>query len=235
MLELRAIDAGYGDTTVLRGVGLVAPDAAVTALIGPNGAGKSTLLNTAAGLIRPSRGRVLFDGDDVTGRGPHELAQRGLCLVPEGRGVFPRLTVRENVVLQSDPGSEAEAIALAVDAFPVLRGRLGQVAGTLSGGEQQMLALARAYVRRPRVVLLDEVSIGLAPKIVDEIFAFVARLAEGGASLLIVEQYVVRALELADYVYMLNQGVLTFAGEPAELEGEDVFQAYLGGEVAVRA
>ena len=235
MLELQAIEAGYGDTTVLRGVGLVAPDAAVTALIGPNGAGKSTLLKTAAGLIRPSHGRVVLDGQDVTGQGPHELARRGLCLVPEGRGVFPALSVRENLVLQADPGGEDEAVGRAVEAFPVLGDRLGQVARTLSGGEQQMLALARAYVRRPRVVLLDEVSMGLAPKIVDEIFAFIRRLAESGSSLLIVEQYVTRALELADYVYLLNQGVLTFAGEPAELEGEDVFQAYLGAAVGSRS
>jgi len=235
VLELQAIDAGYGDTTVLRGVGLTAPDAAVTALIGPNGAGKSTLLKTAAGLVRPTSGRVLLDGEDVTGRGPHDLAQRGLCLVPEGRGIFPALTVRENLVLQADAGGEADALTLAVEAFPVLGQRLGQVARTLSGGEQQMLALARAYVRHPRVVLLDEVSMGLSPKIVDVILAFISRLAASGASLLIVEQYVTRALDLADYAYMLNQGVLTFAGEPAELEDEDVFQAYLGAAIGSRA
>ena len=235
MLELHAVDAGYGDTTVLRGAGLVAPDGAVTALLGPNGAGKSTLLKTAAGLLRPTAGRVHLDGEDVTALGPHELAARGLCLVPEGRGVFPALTVRENIVLQSEPGGEDDAIALAVESFPVLGDRLGQVARTLSGGEQQMLALARAHVRRPRVVLLDEVSMGLAPKIVDEIFAFITGMAEAGTALLIVEQYVVRALELADYVYMLNNGVMAFAGEPAELEGEDVFQRYLGAEVGVSA
>jgi branched-chain amino acid transport system ATP-binding protein len=142
--------------------------------------------------------------------------------------------VRENVALQAEAGSEGDALAQAVDTFPVLGERLGQVAGTLSGGEQQMLALVRAHVRRPRVVLLDEVSMGLAPKIVDEIFAFIAGLAAAGSSLLIVEQYVTRALELADYAYLLNQGVLTFAGEPSELEGEDVFQAYLGAAVGSR-
>jgi branched-chain amino acid transport system ATP-binding protein len=150
--------------------------------------------------------------------------------VPEGRGVFPSLSVRENLLLQVTSGHD-DATERAVDAFPVLGARLSQSAGTLSGGEQQMLALARAYVGGPRIVLLDEVSMGLAPKIVDEIFEFLQRLAREGASLLLVEQYVTRALALADYVYMMNRGRMVFIGEPAELVDEDVFARYLSAEV----
>jgi branched-chain amino acid transport system ATP-binding protein len=142
--------------------------------------------------------------------------------------VFPSLTVRENIVVQAPAGVHDQAIAEAAAAFPVLGNRLGQVAGTLSGGEQQMLALARAYVQRPKVVLLDEVSMGLAPRIVDEIFEFLTRLAAGGASLLLVEQYVTKALALADYVYLLHRGEVAFVGEPGELDGADLFARYLG-------
>jgi branched-chain amino acid transport system ATP-binding protein len=230
MFELRDIAAGYGETTVLRDVSLVVPPASVVALLGPNGAGKTTLLRVASGLLRPDAGALVLDGDDLTGASPHRLSGRGVCHVPEGRGIFPTLSVRENLVLQVT-GNAAEAIARSVDAFPVLGQRLSQLAGTLSGGEQQMLALARAYVGEPRVILLDEVSMGLAPKIVDEIFAFLERLAREGGSLLLVEQYVNRALALADYVYLLNRGRLVFVGEPAELDEEEIFVRYLGTEV----
>jgi branched-chain amino acid transport system ATP-binding protein len=235
MLQLRGIEARYGEHTALRDVTLTVPAGSVVALLGPNGAGKSTLLRVASGLLRPAAGVVVLDGEDVTERGPHERVDRGLCHVPEGRGVFPNLTVAENLSLQTKAGREREAVELASDTFPILGARMTQPAGTLSGGEQRMLALARAYVQRPRLVLLDEVSLGLAPKVVDEIFAFIARLAEEGTSLLLVEQYVIRALGIADYLYMLNQGSLVFAGEPAELEGEDVFRAYVGADVGSRA
>src|SRR5207237_9864085 len=147
-------------------------------------------------------------GTEMTGAPPHALTRAGMCHVPEGRGVFPSLTVRDNLVIQAEPGREEEAIARAVDSFPVLGERLAQHAGTLSGGERQMLALARSYVRDPTVVLLDEVSMGLAPKIVDEIFESVAALAARGAALLLVEQYAPRALALADYVYILRKGTV---------------------------
>jgi len=173
----------------------------------------------------------VLDEVDVTRQTPHELVARGLCHVPEGRGIFPSLTVRHNLVLQSAKGEEKAAIERAVAAFPRLGDRLAQVAGTLSGGEQQMLALARAYVQHPTVVLLDEVSMGLAPKIVDEIFDFLTLLRNQGTSLLLVEQYVTRALALADYVYLLNRGQVAYRGEPSELEDEDVFARYLGTEV----
>jgi branched-chain amino acid transport system ATP-binding protein len=235
MLRLRGIEARYAEHVVLREVTLSVPAASIVALLGPNGAGKTTLLRVASGLLRPAAGRVELDGENVTTLEPHELVARGLCHVPEGRGVFPSLSVRENLIMQASPGQQAEAIARAENAFPILGRRLDQFAGTLSGGEQRMLALARAYVQRPRLVLLDEVSLGLAPKVVEEIFSFIKRLAGEGTALLLVEQYVIRALELSNYVYMLNQGELVFAGEPAELEGEDVFRSYVGSAVGSRA
>jgi branched-chain amino acid transport system ATP-binding protein len=231
MLELRGVVAGYSGTTVLREIDLSVPDGSVVALLGANGAGKTTLLRVASGLLRPSSGAVLIDEQDVTGRRPHELVRRGICLVPEGRGIFGPLTIRDNLILQSPRGKETESIEKAVSAFPRLGERLNQTAGTMSGGEQQMLALARAYVQSPKVVLLDEVSMGLAPKVVDEIFDFLKRLSRQGVSLLLVEQYVTRALAAADYVYLLNRGQVAFAGEPSELEGDDVFTQYVGADL----
>ncbi len=231
MLVLDGITAGYGDTVVLRDVHLAVPAGRVVALLGANGAGKTTLLRVASGLLPPRTGRLVVDGVDRTGAAPETLAGAGVCHVPEGRGVFPSLTVRENLRLYSRPGDEGAALDRAVDAFPRLGERLNQVAGTMSGGEQQMLALARAYLGQPRFVLLDEVSMGLAPRIVDEIFEFLGRLAAEGAALLLVEQYVTKALALADHVYTLARGQIAFAGEPAELAGEDVFASYLGTEV----
>ncbi|HVU72888.1 MAG TPA: ABC transporter ATP-binding protein [Mycobacteriales bacterium] len=231
MLKLDSITAGYAGTTVLRDVDLVVPDASVVALLGANGAGKTTLLRVASGLLRPTSGTLTLDGADVTRLTPHELVARGICHVPEGRGIFPSLTVRDNLILQSAKGEESQSIERAVSAFPRLGERLSQVAGTMSGGEQQMVALARTYVQHPTVVLLDEVSMGLAPKIVDEIFAFLELLRGQGASLLLVEQYVTRALAAADYVYLLNRGEVAFAGEPSELDDADVFASYVGADV----
>jgi branched-chain amino acid transport system ATP-binding protein len=228
VLELRNIVAGYGATRVLRDVTLAVPDGAVVALLGANGAGKTTLLRVAAGLLRPESGSLRIGGRDVTGLPPHRLVERGMCHVPEGRGIFGSLTVRENLLVQSKRGEETEALQKAASAFPVLGNRLDQVAGTMSGGEQQMLALARAYVQKPTMVLLDEVSMGLAPRIVDEIFDFLRLLAGRGASLLLVEQYVTKALALADYVYLLHRGEIAFAGEPGELDGTDLFARYMG-------
>jgi branched-chain amino acid transport system ATP-binding protein len=228
MLELRQVVAGYGDSIVLRGVDLLVPEGSVVALLGPNGAGKTTLLRVASGLLPPRSGSLVFDGEDLTGLPPHKLAERGICHVPEGRGIFGSLTVRDNLLLQSPPGKESQSLERAAEVFPKLGQRLDQLAGTMSGGEQQMLALTRSYVQSPKVVLLDEVSMGLAPKIVDEIFDFLATLAAEGASLLLVEQYVTRALAVADYVYVLGKGEVSFVGEPAELDGDDVFRAYTG-------
>lgn len=228
MFELRGIETGYDGTVVLSDVDLMVPPGAVVALLGPNGAGKTTLLRVASGLLPALKGQVLVEGDDVTGRPTHEFARRGICHIPEGRAIFTTMTVRENLALQSSRGEEEQGLARAVEAFPVLGERLDQVAGTLSGGEQQMLALARAYLSNSRFVFLDEVSLGLAPRIVEEIFAFLQRLAREGASLLVVEQYVAQALGLADYVYLLQRGQIVFAGEPGELDGDDLFKTYVG-------
>jgi branched-chain amino acid transport system ATP-binding protein len=228
MLELRNICAGYGTGRVLENVNLVVPDGAVVALLGPNGAGKTTLLKVMSGLLRPTSGRVLLDGVDVTGASPFELARSGVCHVPEGRGIFPTLSVADNLRLQAPRSVDRRALELAAAVFPRLAQRRNQLAGTMSGGEQQMLALARAYVAEPATVLLDEVSMGLAPLIVDEIFSYLRRLASEGISLLVVEQYVARALELADYVYIINRGRIRFAGEPAEVGDQTVLESYLG-------
>jgi branched-chain amino acid transport system ATP-binding protein len=229
MLALEGITAGYGDTVVLRDVHLAVPAGRVVALLGANGAGKTTLLRVASGLLAPrATGRLVVDGAVRTGASPEALSAAGICHVPEGRGVFPSLTVRENLRLFCHPGDEDAAFERAREAFPRLGERLDQVAGTMSGGEQQMLALARAYIGRPRFVLLDEVSMGLAPRVVEEIFEFLRRLAAEGCALLLVEQYVTKALALADHVYTLARGRIAFAGEPAELVGEDVFASYLG-------
>jgi branched-chain amino acid transport system ATP-binding protein len=232
MLVLEGVTAGYGGTTVLRDVSLTVPDSSVVALLGPNGAGKTTLLRVASGLLPPWKGQLLLDGEDLTARPPHELANRGVCHVPEGRGIFPPLTVAQNLELFSPPGRERESIERACEVFPILGDRRSQVAGTMSGGQQQMLALARSYITNPGVVLLDEVSMGLAPIIVDEIFEFLERMAAEGTALLLVEQYATKALAIADYAYILGRGAVTFAGDAAELEGEDVFQRYLGIDVA---
>jgi branched-chain amino acid transport system ATP-binding protein len=228
LLELRNITAGYDTGIVLRDVNLVVPDDAVVALLGPNGAGKTTLLRVASGLLAPTSGQILVDGEDVTGQRPHGMAKRGVVHVPEGRGIFPSLTVNDNIQLQARSGRFRQALQTAGDTFPKLGQRAKQTAGTMSGGEQQMLALNYAYVSDPRVVLLDEVSMGLAPKIVEEIFGYLQDLARAGNSLLLVEQYVTRALALADYVYILDRGRVTFAGEAAEVDEETMMNAYLG-------
>jgi branched-chain amino acid transport system ATP-binding protein len=228
-LSLERITAGYGPAVVLRDVDLALPAGTVAALLGPNGAGKTTLLRAAAGLLRVKGGRVRCYGTDVTTRPADEIARNGVCLIPEGRGVFPSLTVRQNLRLFAPERKAAEALDRAADFFPALARRLGQVAGSLSGGEQQMLALSRAVVGDARVVLVDEASMGLSPVMVDQVFAFLTRIAAEGASLLVVEQYVHRALEIASNVYLINRGQIAFAGPPAELETEDLFRRYVTG------
>jgi branched-chain amino acid transport system ATP-binding protein len=233
-LELSGVWAGYGRVEVLHGVDLRVPAGSAVALLGANGAGKSTLLRVAAGLVRPSAGAVSLQGTDVTGRPAFRRARAGLCLIPEGRGILRQLSVRENIAMQVGGRGTAEALAAAGRRFPVLAERPAQEAGTLSGGQQQMLALARALVTDPQVILADELSVGLAPVVVDEIFAALAALKAEGRSLLVVEQYVDRALALADYVYILRKGEVAFGGEPAEC-GQGVFDRYLGGVAASSA
>ena len=228
MLELRNIRAGYGRFQVLHGLNLVVPEDSTVALLGANGAGKTTLLKVAAGLLRPSGGDVVLDGETVTTRPAYQRTRRGVCLVPEGRGIFRQLTVRENLAMYAGGRNVKEAIDQAVVAFPILKDRLGQVAGTLSGGQQQMLAVSRALVSEAPLILADELSVGLAPVVVDEIFEAVSQLRAAGRSLLIVEQYVSRALAVADYVYILHKGRVAFVGEPEQCEDGHVFEQYVG-------
>ncbi len=234
-LTMDDVTAGYRYTTVLRGVDLTVQAGSVVALLGPNGAGKTTLLRTFAGMLQPSRGKVLIAGTDVTRQAPHRRTRCGLCLIPEGRGIFPALTVRENLRMQVPPWSdERDAVEIAVAAFPILGQRLSQVAGTMSGGQQQMLALSRAWNSGPQVVMLDEVSMGLAPLIVDEIFAALRDLAASGVALLIVEQYVNRVLDIANDVYLLEKGSISFHGAPTELDQAVLLSGYLGADETVR-
>jgi branched-chain amino acid transport system ATP-binding protein len=232
MLRLQTIEAGYDETVVLRDVELTVPDRAVVALIGANGAGKTTLMRAASGLLPVRRGRVLVGDVDLTGRPPQDFVAAGVHHVPEGRAVFGSLTVRENLRMFTDGAVPGASVDEVLDLFPRLRTRLAQPAGTLSGGEQQMLALSRVYLRRPRFILLDEVSMGLAPLVVEEIFTFLRTLADAGVALLLVEQYVRLALEFADFVYTLHRGQITFAGEPAELVHDDIFARYSGAAAA---
>lgn len=231
MFELQGISGGYGETLVLRDVSLTVPDSSVVALLGPNGAGKSTTLRMSSGLLRPASGRILLDGADITGLRPSQRTRRGLCHLPEGRGVFPSLSVRENLVLFSPRGKESEAFDEAITAFPVLGQRRRQLAGTLSGGEQQMLSLARAYVSHPKLVLVDEASLGLAPLVVDAIFEFLGRMVTEGMSLLLVEQYVSRALALASSVYVLHKGQVVYSGASSDLDEDRLFALYAGEAV----
>jgi branched-chain amino acid transport system ATP-binding protein len=226
-LELRGLTCGYGRTTVLRDVSLTVPASSITVLLGPNGAGKSTLLNAVSGFVRVPSGTVFLDGVDVSGYSAVRRAGAGLCHIPERRGIFRSLTVRENLLMQSPHGQHATALERAVSAFPILGKRMSQAAGTLSGGQQQMLAIVRAYIRDPKLILIDEASLGLAPIVVDEIFEFLQGVCRGGTALLLVDQFVARALEMADRAYLLARGSVAFTGTAAELRGRDIFADYL--------
>ncbi len=232
ILKLERVTAGYGPTTVLWDVDLEVPASSVVALLGPNGAGKTTLLRAASGLLSPSEGHVYMGGEDVTGRRMDQMARNGMCHIPEGRGIFPSLSVRENIILFSPRGRQNECLEQSATAFPELATRFRQTAGSLSGGEQQMLALVRAYISSPKLVLVDEASIGLAPLVVDRIFQFLAAIAKDGTALLVVEQYVHRALDLADHIYILNRGRVVFDGTPSQVRDEDIFDRYLSVETS---
>ena len=230
ILELRDVRAGYGPIEVVHGVSLEIPAGSVVALLGPNGGGKSTILNVCAGLIAPSGGEVRFDGDPVTVVSADGRARLGICTIPEGRGIFPNLSVRENLLMATQiavPMDRVEEVAFA--QFPQLSVRRKQLAGTLSGGEQQMLALARAFATDPKVLLLDELSLGLAPIVVAELYDKVRELASSGLSILLVEQFARTALPIADAAAVVLQGVIAQQGSPAEIE-EALSASYLGGE-----
>src|SRR6201995_4239654 len=231
MLELKPLVGGYETSIVIRDISLTVPDGTVVALLGPNGAGKSTTLRMAPGLLRQKEGQVLLDGNDISKLNPYQRNRKGVCHIFEGRGVFPSLSVKENLLMQTPKRtSTSSSIEKAVDAFPILGERLSQIAGTMSGGEQQMLAVVRAYLTEPRVVLVDEASLGLAPLVVDGIFEFLEKIAQSGVSLLIVEQYINRALELAETVYVLSPGEIVSSCPPAALNEAMFFAVYPGWE-----
>jgi branched-chain amino acid transport system ATP-binding protein len=228
MLTLDSITAGYGDSTVLRNVSFNVGEGEVVALLGPNGAGKTTLLRTATGFVKPRSGRIDHDGDNITGEAPHKFTRRGICHLPEGRGIFPSLTVLENLTIQARGSDVKNVLKDFKEVFPNLAKRLGQTAGSLSGGEQQMLALSRAYIANPKVILVDEPSLGLAPRVIDQVYELLTRFAARGVSLVIVEQYVQRALALADKVYILSRGEVIHVGKANDLEPDEIYQRYLG-------
>jgi branched-chain amino acid transport system ATP-binding protein len=231
-LEVEKLTGGYGQTIVLRDVSLQVRKGEITALLGSNGAGKTTLLRTISGLLNPKSGSVRLLGADVTGQKSHRRFAAGLCHIPEGRGVFRGLSVKENLTMQAAKGDETMAIERATEVFPVLGKRLDQQAGTMSGGEQQMLAVSAAYIREPEVVLVDEPSLGLAPLVVDEIFDFLAGLPARGAAVLMVDQFVTRTLAIAGSAYVLRRGAIAFSGKAERLSDSDVFDKYFAGEEA---
>ena len=229
ILELRNVRAGYGSIDVLHGVNLSIGRGEVVALLGPNGAGKSTTIKVISGLLRPSAGHLIVAGRDVTGASASALARAGLCTIPEGRGIFPNLTVRENLLMATFSGHKMSDIEERTYArFPRLGERRTQLAGTMSGGEQQMLSLARALATDPAILLLDELSMGLAPLIVAELYAQVAAIAAEGVSVLVVEQFARTVLGVADTAVLLAHGTVRMAGKASEI-GDDVLAgAYLG-------
>jgi branched-chain amino acid transport system ATP-binding protein len=227
-ISIEGVRAAYGRIEVLHGVDLVVPAGSVFALLGPNGAGKSTLLKVISGRMRPTAGGVSI-GDQPVGRAaPERLARDGLCAVPEGRGIFPNLTVRENLRIWTYCGgiSAAEVEERSFAAFPRLKDRRKQMAGTLSGGEQQMLAISRAIVTQPRVLLLDELSMGLAPLVVQELYELVGQLSTQGMTVVLVEQFVTTALSVANRAAIMIQGRIDREGEPHEM-AEAALGAYL--------
>jgi branched-chain amino acid transport system ATP-binding protein len=228
LLSVDGLRTGYGRIEVLHEVSFGVPAGSVVALLGANGAGKTTALRAISGTLPVWGGSVKLDGRRIDGRTPHAISRQGLTLVPEGRGVFPALTVREHLVIAARaaldlPAGRAGAAARAqrvdevLDAFPALRSRLPQHAGLLSGGEQQMLAMSRAFIARPRLLLLDEISMGLAPLIVDRLYDGVRQMRATGITLLLVEQYLTHALRVADLCFVMAKGRVVFVGEPGEL------------------
>ncbi len=229
LLELRGIRAAYGTIEVLHGVDLSVEAGTVVALLGPNGAGKSTTLQVACGLMKPSSGSVLLAGRDVTGVKAEDLARCGVTTIPEGKGIFPNLTVRENLLMATYSGvSMRQVEAVAYERFTRLKERRSQLAGTLSGGEQQMLAMARGLAVEPAVLLLDELSMGLAPLVVEELYGIVGQIAKSGTSILVVEQFARTVLGVADVAAIMVNGLVRRVGTPDEIE-QELSAAYLGG------
>ncbi|HEX6869912.1 MAG TPA: ABC transporter ATP-binding protein [Micromonosporaceae bacterium] len=234
MLRLDDIHVYYGNIAAVKGVSLEVNEGEIVTLLGSNGAGKSTTLRTISGLLRPRTGGVYFEGTRLSGVPAHEVVGRGIAQSPEGRRIFPRLTVSENLdlgaFLRRDKAGVGEDKEKVLELFPRLRERITQKAGTMSGGEQQMLAVARALMAKPRLLLLDEPSMGLAPVLVDLIFDTISRIREQGTTVLLVEQNALAALRVADRAYVLESGAIKLAGTAAQLANDpEVVKAYLGG------
>jgi branched-chain amino acid transport system ATP-binding protein len=235
MLVVEHLEAAYGSALALRGVSLEVERGSMVGVLGANGAGKSTLLKVISGQLRPTQGTVRFDGLSLVGMRPETIVRRGIALVPEGRHVFPSLTVEENLRIGAATRKDLREIEADREEmfahFPILRERLRQAAGTLSGGEQQQLVIARGLMSRPRLLMLDEPSLGLAPIIVDGLFRMISFLRDRDITVLMVEQNVRRTLEIVDYAYLMNTGAIEFAGIPQDLlQHADVESTYLGVE-----
>ena len=233
MLKLDALSVFYGGIHALRGINVEVPDGKIITLIGANGAGKSTMLNTIVGLVKPSSGNVNWDDEDITGRDPKDIVSRGLVMIPEGRRIFPNLTVDENLSLGAYARHDKEGIKKDREhcfaLFPRLKERYRQPGGTLSGGEQQMLAVARGLMSSPKILMLDEPSLGLAPLVSKMIFRIIKEINQQGTTILLIEQNARAALEIADYAYVLETGIITMQNSGAELLKDDsIRRAYLG-------
>ncbi len=235
MLEINSIHTAYGNIEALRGVDLSVEEGKISCLLGPNGAGKTTLMLTIAGILRPRQGSIRFEGRELTGLVPSRIVAGGVALVPENRLVFPEMSVRENLIagaylrLGKSKAEVETDVQHMFERFPRLEERAKQFAGTLSGGEQQMLSVARALMARPKLLLMDEPSLGLAPLIIEEIFQIIRDLHRDGTTIFLVEQNAHMALQVADRFYLLDQGRVTFNGTPGELAEDEVIQrAYLG-------
>ena len=232
LLEVEGIEAYYGRIQALRGASLAVDAGEIVALIGSNGAGKTTTLRTISGLMHPAAGRITFAGEDISRTKAHDIVRRGICHVPEGRRVFPRMQVVDNLAMGAytrRDGEVAKDLARVYELFPRLKERATQLAGTLSGGEQQMLAIGRAMMARPKLLMLDEPSLGLAPMLVELIFEIVKQIEQSGVPILLVEQNAHKALEVADRAYVIETGSIVMTGTGQELlKSPDVQRAYLG-------
>ena len=239
LLEVRDLQVAYGGVVAVRDVSLSVAPGQVTAVLGANGAGKTTTLLAVSGLVRARAGSVTFDGQSLLGLAPERIARLGIAHVPAGRGIFPGLTVADNLRMglygagRDGTADGRAAVDEVLQTFPILAERRDQAAGTMSGGQQQQLAIARALVQRPRLVLLDEMSMGLSPTVVLDLFALVKRVAERGVAVVMVEQFVGQALKVADQAVVLEQGRVVASGAPSELTAEQIGAAYLGGHVTL--